>query len=263
MNWNTQLIDKLSALISEGMSIKSIVREISIDSILNDFETPVNFPFYLPNKTNNDIDINYRASHIGFSHTEEEYKKMFLFEKEPVELFKHIYQNDIFKYQEDIINRYKDHDHIIVESLRGFGCTEIISFCILHYLIFNYNKSVVIFDNDNSKRIFKQYELLPFYLKPGIRHRNISDNLHEIMFDNGNKITIRKFDEKFKYYTHCDFIFIDKAVYNNDMLTPLIVSLSRKGTKIIFASLANGDSYKSSFFNSFSKIDITEYLKSK
>jgi hypothetical protein len=131
-------------------------------------------------------------------------------------------------------------------------------------LIFNVDKSVVIFDNENSKRIFKQYELLPFYLKPGIKYRNISNNLYEIMFDNGNKITIKKCDSNFKYYTNHDFIFIDKAVYDNSMIEALTISLCRKNTKIIFSSLSNGgENYRSSFFDKFSKIDITKYLKEK
>jgi hypothetical protein len=260
MNWNTELIDKLTSLISNGVSLKSIVREISIDSILNDFDAPLSFPFYLPNKTSSEIDVNYRSANINFKYTDDEISNYYKFKEDPVSLLKFIYNNDTFKYQEDIINTFNSKKLLVIESLRGFGGNEILSFCILHYIMFNTDKSIVIFDHESSRRVFKQYELLPFYLKPGIEKRTISDKVYQVEFDNGNRITIRKYDENFKYYSNHDLIFVNKVPFDKDMMIVIITAMSRQA-KVVFSVLSSSDNYDKSIFENFSKIDIAEYLK--
>lgn len=95
---------------------------------------------------------------------------------------------DLYDYQEEVLENYKDNRLNILLSARQTGKTETTGAYILWYSIFQKSKEVLIASNKsaNAKDIISKiqnaYEELPNWLKPGINANNW--NKHTCEFDN-------------------------------------------------------------------------------
>ena len=99
---------------------------------------------------------------------------------------------NLYDYQEEMLNLYKDNDRVIVMSARQTGKSETAVAFLCWFAMFNFNKTVLIVSNHNTNsmemisRIRGVYENLPYWLKPGVNADSF--NKHELAFDNGCRI---------------------------------------------------------------------------
>lgn len=259
MIWTSESINELSKKLEYGSSLKSLLREMSINFILTEVESELKFPFYIPYygypyfSGMSDIGVanniqNYKSSNILFKMTDIEEKKYKLYEEEPIELFKLLNnKSKIRPHEEKIISSYKNNKFSFIKSPSNRGFTNLLSFCAIHYLIYNRNKSVGIFTQGFSRKIYKLYESLPFYLKPGIVEMNLCGSYDEIIFDNSNIVfssqsscyppnkilPVENADKKF------DFLGIDL----NSYLIPSLFNNNKfiNESKVIISSSSNLD----------------------
>ena len=155
------------------------------------------------------------------------------------------------KYQIDMLNDIEDNQLILQVKSRQIGSSLINSIKILHYLLFNIDKNVMILSNlrDTSIEIIDKikniYINLPFFLKVGIKNWNQKS----IVFDNGCKIGAAARSKTPAIGFTIDFLFIDEFAHIPSniiepyykLLLPLIKS--RLNSKLIISSTPNGPNF--------------------
>lgn len=98
----------------------------------------------------------------------------------------------LFKYQKKILKAYENpaNRYIILLASRQMGKTTTTAICLLWTLLFDHNAKIALLGDKNATAIenllkIKQiYNMLPFFLKPGV----VGWNNTSIAFDNGNSI---------------------------------------------------------------------------
>lgn len=267
--WNTERINLLSNDIENGKSLKSILRDISIDSLLDINSGVPIFPFYLPN--NGKIDVNMRSDNVPFQLTDSEMRNYILYYQNPIFLYEILKKNWPFREGDKelistheklwIDNYYKNRFNLNIST--SISETYKLSFfCAFHYLLFNNNKSIIVFSNfsylgasDEEVNYFinKYYRIVPFYLKPGISM--IKNN--SILFDNNTKITILNYD-KSKVYD-ADFVIIPDldSIDNTDSI--FVSMLSKSKTRMVVCTKKN--ICNSNSFSIFERLSILDYIR--
>lgn len=178
------------------------------------------------------IDINYFANNYCFIKSEDgAFHKMTLRD-----------------YQYDILDLYDNNKLSILMASRQVGKTIIASIYILHYMLFNDTKSVLIAANvlDTSKEVLDKiktiYTYLPFFLQQGIDVWNVS----QIKFKNGCRAKAFAMTKNASIGNTGDLVYIDEFAHINDTVAnkfyksifPTIASI--ENSKIIITSTPNG-----------------------
>lgn len=150
-------------------------------------------------------------------------------------------------YQEDYLRHLMKHNMSIMLSARQAGKTTTSSIFILHYILFNVDKNVLILGNkfrtakdilDKFKEIYYQ---LPYFLKPGV----LKWNEAEIVLDNGCKVKAEATTEKsgIGMSIHCclmdEFAHIAPNIVDKFYTNLLPVISATKG-RVIITSTQNG-----------------------
>jgi hypothetical protein len=257
--WTTESIKELSNQVSDR-NLKELLREISINSILSNDNDRLKFPFYIPLNGSTPINQFLRASNVPFKMTDEEQKNYLLFKEEPIELFKILKNGSpIRSHEEEIINCYKENRFVLIKSPANRGFTTLISFCALHYSIYNQHKSIAVFTRTYSDKFLKLYQDLPYYLKPGISNRNISKVLNELVFDNMNKVLLT-YNPTNAIGRGFDFISLDINSNSNKIIDLTIPSLKNtQDSRLLISTTENLD--MNSNYSIFTKIDVADLLR--
>jgi hypothetical protein len=189
MTWDKKSIEILENKIKSGISLKSILREMSIECILENKESP-SFPFYI--ERNDYIDTDLRASNIKYNYSEEEIKNIYLYKNNPVELLKILSGPEIITtYEKGILKIYQSNRfNLYFTPHRNVGTTHTIFLCAMHYIFNNSEKSVLLYtpDDKSLKRLLNIYKEIPFYAKPGIKSLTHGSKYLNIIFDNHTQI---------------------------------------------------------------------------
>lgn len=268
MTWNTEKINHLSNEILEGKTLKSLLRDISIDSILDSESSDLSFPFYLPYKMN-DVDTDLKAANIPFEFTKKEIENYYKYLYNPIELYK-VMNIDLFSYEEALINNYYNNRFNLTILPQGMKLPNLLAFFVLHYITFNKDKTILIIDehlNDIRNLLINHYRSIPFYLKPGIVKQAIiydpkksgpNGAKFELRFDNGSRIISTGYNSSYK----SDFILITNLDKNEDVpkLIDLIPLLSMNDSKMMILTTQN-NLFNSNYFSIFERLDIKDYFR--
>lgn len=253
MIFNTRKIDDLSNKFFEGQSVKSVLRDISIDNLFDENSEKVDFPFL---SKGDSVDVNYRQPNILFELSDSEMKDIIRIENDPLYLYKMISSNiSVLLDKCDIISEVFKSRFSIVRSIRGCGNTFLSSFLAYHSSLCD--KTILIISNNIkqvSDNIRMFYELTPFYMKCGV----IRDGYNKWEFDNGSHIKIINNMELGSNY---DVIIIDDCHHNKDLYKIYIIQTSLKSGKMIFFTSENGLDYNDDMYQLFNKIDTVSLLR--
>lgn len=259
--WTTEKINQLSNDIERGKTLKSLIRSISIDTILDTKSQDPIFPFYLPHK--GEISSGLRAANVPFEFTEDEIKKYASCYHDPLGLYNIINSNPL-SHEKSWISNYHNRRFNLNISPK-LESAKLIAFCALDYLAFNRDEKIIIFDNTDEviKSFMQEYKDTPFYLKPGIIEFHSQGVKFELLLDNGSKMIVTEYD-KSKIYD-ADFIIIsdlDKVNDPHSIALNFIPMLAKKEARMmICASTQNNILYNSDSFSIFEKLNIFEYLR--
>ncbi len=276
MIWTTEKINHLSIDIENGKSLKSILRDISIDVLLDSNSKSPIFPFHLPHKGK--IDVSMRSNNVPFELTDSEIEKYNLFYQSPIDLYE--IARESWPIREGspthtsmheklwISNYYKNRFNLIISPSIS-ETFKLSFFCAFHYLLFNYNKSVIIFNDFDQEDgylrsisyidyfINRYYKGIPFYLKPGIS----STTSNNILFDNNSRIDVMEYD-KSKIYD-ADFILIpdlDRIDNGGSIALNFVPMLAKSETRMMVCTKKN-ILYNSDSFSIFEKLNVLDYLR--
>lgn len=209
MIWDKNSIYELENKIKSGIPLKSIIREMSIDYILEDKNESLSFPFYI--SSDNYIDTDLRSSNIEYNYSEEEIKNIFVYKHSPVELLKLLSgPENISQYEKEIIKIYKENRfNLFYTPHKNVGTTHMIFFCAMHHIINNTERSVLLYtpDKNNFEKFLNIYKEIPFYVKPGIKSLLHGSKYLNIIFDNLNQILLTTSFAGVSKYS--DYLLID------------------------------------------------------
>lgn len=266
MIWTTDKINQLKSLIDSGDSIKSIIRDITIDSVLDEESTTeIVFPFVTKKDK---VNTKYRNSDILFRYTDDEIRKILYYDKNPNEFFEDIVSTSFLRSSMKIpvsFRRYfleqSRESRFIYTNVpsRKLGTTSLLSFLAYYHLIFNKTQltyDIMILSSDDRHLIHdyikEMYESTPFFMKPGL----IEIKEDRLKFDRGC-ITISN-TPNMAFGRGSDMIIIDdfynRSVYNT--LIPLM--RARRDSMMIIASTNKNDDIDSSIFNA---IDMRDFIR--
>ena len=149
-------------------------------------------------------------------------------------------------YQKEILKQFDNKYSIILKS-RQMGITAVLIISLLHFMLFNENKTIVIMANKGMTvreimRKFKDiYKLLPFYLKQGI----VNWNEKQIVFENGSRIvTMARSIEIPDSYKDSDVFYIDEfAKIPENIIVPMYMKIFqnlKEDARLIIASSPSG-----------------------
>lgn len=156
---------------------------------------------------------------------------------------------DLYDYQEEMINSFKDHRFSIILSARQSGKSIVSAAYLLWFAMFNFDKTVLIASNKNANamemilRIRFAYEELPFWIKPGITDDGW--NKHTVIMDNGSRIESTATSEDSGRGMAISLLFLDEFAFvkpniQDAFWTSISPTLSTGGSAIM-ASTPNGD----------------------
>ncbi len=155
----------------------------------------------------------------------------------------------LYDYQEEIIRAIYDNTEVVVECARQAGKTTALTAFILHYIIFNRDKTVAILANKGETareilaRVKFAYELLPLWLKHGVGKWNEGS----MVLENGSRVfAAATSNDNIRGYS-IDVCFVDEAAFIENwdsFFTALYGTISSdtsgKATKMILVSTVNG-----------------------
>ena len=266
MIWSTKLIEKLASEIKTGRKLKSILRDISIDSILSEDNNNPVFPFYL-NKDGSTLDSLIRGSNILFNYTEEEEKKIIEYKKDPIKLFNDIYRNFILDIKRDLLNCYIDVIQnnrfnimllpINFDSGSSYGIIRPLLFMAFHYICFNHNRTLLVCSDDRiGESIIILNHLIqniPFFISPGIISITNKKFYMKVKFDNGCRLIVTNSTMGTNY----DYVILDK---NIQIVNNLVTSSSRVDTQIHILT-KDKDFFNSKMNSNFVTTDLTPKIR--
>jgi hypothetical protein len=97
---------------------------------------------------------------------------------------------DLFEYQKEMLKEFSNNKMISIMTSRQMNKEWVMAIFILHYVINNTDKSVVISSINNSGNLLDKikhlYSTLPFFVKPGLRNWNQKS----VVFDNPLTLSI-------------------------------------------------------------------------
>ena len=152
------------------------------------------------------------------------------------------------KYQKKIIDLFNNNRYSILISSRQVGKTISASIVILHYVLFNNDKGVMIVANKSKtvKEIIRKikdiYKLLPFFLKKGVFTWNESS----LSFENGCRIQTENRTKDPSIGFVIDFLYLDEfAKIPDNIIVPYYTAVvptvsSIKNSKIVITSTPEG-----------------------
>lgn len=152
----------------------------------------------------------------------------------------------MWDFQKNMLSVFNDNRFSIALLPRQMGKSIVVAAYILHYVIFNKSKSVIVLSNEGAnaqeilERIQLMYENLPFFLQPGVKEYNKTS----VLFGNGGKIrsastannSVRGRSYNLVYLD--EFAFVENADKFYTSTYPVISS--GKTTKVIITSTPNG-----------------------
>ena len=151
-------------------------------------------------------------------------------------------------YQEEILDTFVHERFTILMASRQIGKTVTAAIFIVHYMLFNKDKNVMIVADvsDTTKEIIDKVrsiiEHLPFFMKPGI----VINNVNSIKLDNGCRIIGRTTTKKTGIGFSIDLLYMDEFAHINESyinffyrsIYPTISGIIT--SKIIITSTPNG-----------------------
>ena len=235
--WSTAKVDKLLSDYADGL--------IDIRSVKNS-------PFF-------HRDISYRGSKIAFEYTADEIRELQKTADDVIYFATHHVkikdeEGRILKieklrdYQYEIIQTFRDSKQTILMASRQIGKTITSAIFIVHYMLFNKDKNVMIVA-DNSitaneiiDKVRSIVENLPFYMKPGM----VTNNVRSLKFDNNCRLIGRTTTKKTGIGFSIDLLYMDEFAHINEgylnffyrSIYPTISGI--KNSKIIITSTPNG-----------------------
>lgn len=276
MVWNTKLINQIVDNYDSGCDIKTIIRDITIDEVLNNGKSKIKFPFIIdpghPSfshlKSGREI-FSHRSPNLIFKYTKEEESNIISLSLNPIDIFKYI-NHDSKKYHKSYFDSLSLNRFNIMILSRQIGATESALISALQYIISNYDKRVVFISRnkdlvDRSVRFNRLYESLPFYLKPGIADMRPTSfkntgNKSKISFDNGNSIDFITYDEDIRvhydYYIYEDLGYISSSNLNKLYQNHIPIWSTRVNTKVLIFGNNLGNIINNS---NFAKFTVSKY----
>lgn len=235
--WNTDKVNRLLDDYEKG---------------LTDIRGYKNTPFF-------SRDVNFRASNLTYEYTNYELDQI---KKSKMDIFhfakKHVTIKDeegrllkikkLRDYQEEILDSFVHNRFTILMSARQIGKTITAAIYIVHFMLFNKDKNVMIVADvsDTTKEIIDKVrsiiENLPFYMKPGI----VNNNVNSIKLDNGCRLIGRTTTKKTGIGFSIDLLYMDEFAHINESyinffyrsIYPTITGIQT--SKIIITSTPNG-----------------------
>lgn len=258
MIWNSYLLKLYT-----DMGEKPFIRDFLIDGIIGG---GTNYNFVSPYIINSGpIIVGIRAPNIEFRFTEEEEKKYSNIEsdiKNIQEFISFIFYNS----QIDMLDTVSKNRLSILNVSRQIGTTTIMALYVLHYAMFNKNKTTLVLCPTTAlcksfyEIIYSLYIPLPFFLKKGIANNR---SPYKIVFDNGSQILLGIDPEKY-IMTNIDTLVLSDLAHNshqseiNSMLVPRLLSI-RDGRIIIFSTPTESDKYFSDIYLNNNNFVSKEY----
>lgn len=233
MIWNTDSINELIEQYSKNQSIKSLMRSVSIDHILSDSNSEVDFPFRINSKSG---DISYRSPNLLFEYTELEKQSLFEIKSDPINIFKYIGIYP-YKFQYEIVRNCSLYRYNLAICSRNIGSTFAAIISSLNYTLTNTDKTIQYICKNNTTcdrnmSTFKYlYESLPFYMKVGI----LKINRFEIKFDNGCRIVFVHKDKPQIGYS-VDRVVIDSCSITNSISSIILSCVVARGSYLIISN---------------------------
>lgn len=272
--WSTKSINQLALEINSGRKLKSVLRDISINNLLNpnDTTTPI-FPFYL---TTNGSTLNtlLRAGNILFDYTNEEIQKIMYYKENPLSLYEYISNTEgnyapayrIGDLGLKYINITKENRFNLLHCTSELKIIRPIIFSALHYAIFNSEKYIFIYSDNRSMQssliLKSMLDSVPFFVSPGIVSIKSSKFNLKVKFDNGSVIEISNSDNSRLVYT--DYLIIDNTISTKNTILYKIANitsaLARPESRINIIT-NNKDLFNSSPFSNFVKMDFTPEIR--
>lgn len=228
MNWSTKILPCNGNPCQ--CNKKATDRDMKIDNILgNDLKNP-----YLSNNHN------LRAPNILFELTSDEissYKKAL---DDILHFSKIISKYTLYEIQKNVLKDLQENRFNLIVNSRQSGMSMILAIKSLHKSL-SKDKKILIYVYDDAldmmNRIKDLYQIIPFYLKPGIS--NWGSN--KISFDNGSSIEVLN---KFNRIVRYDLIILDDFAHYidpNSIMNHIIpIQLSSISSELIISSIPNG-----------------------
>tara|TARA_R110000772_G_scaffold66676_7_gene148379 strand:+ start:1364 stop:3493 length:2130 start_codon:yes stop_codon:yes gene_type:complete len=146
---------------------------------------------------------------------------------------------NIRDYQYDILDLYKDNKYSILMASRQVGKTVMASIYIIHFMLFNNTKSVLLAANilDTSKEVLDKikeiYSYLPFFLQQGIDVWSVT----QIKFQNKCRAKAFAMTKTASIGNTGDLVYIDEFAHINN-------TIANKFYKSILPTLSNVENSK-------------------
>jgi hypothetical protein len=208
MIWNSKKIESLVNQIGQGVGLKSIIRNIQIDLVLDKKENlKPTFPFYIDNK--GCVFLFKRAPYLNFEMTHHEKKTFKKFKENPYEFFTFLftgYEFEFVKVKGCGLDRKSMTEALevnILEKIKDFYSSKnneyyiksdnphLTIFYLFYIITFIKNKKIILdYDNFYPLTFSKIYKDLPFYLKPGVLEYDYMN--HKYRFENETEIIIKE-----------------------------------------------------------------------
>jgi hypothetical protein len=153
---------------------------------------------------------------------------------------------DLYPYQEEMIKAYSDKRFVINILPRQMGKTTAVAAFVMHFVLFNSEKSIGILANKAStareilNRIKRMYENLPLWMQPGVKTWNKGDielgNDSVIIAESTSSDSVRGFS--FNMIFLDEFAHVEHQVEFWESTYPVISS--GDSSKVIITSTPNG-----------------------
>jgi hypothetical protein len=201
---------------------------------------------------------NLRSNTSTFSYSEEQLKEIVKCSKDKiyfiknyiyiVNLKKGLMKFNTYDFQDELLDITDKNDRVIVKFPRQSGKSTTIAADILHYILFNANKTAAILANKESiareilSRIKKMYENLPLWLQHGI----VEWNKGSIVLSNGSKIVASSTSStavrgmSINYLLCDELAFIEKNVFEEFWTSVYPTISSSDDSRVVVVSTPNG-----------------------
>ena len=127
----------------------------------------------------------------------------------------------LYDFQKEASDAYLDTNKLLMATSRQIGKTTIATVIILHYVLFNEDKTVFILGNKEStarevlERIQLAYEYLPHWLKCGV----VEWNKNSCSFENRSKIRSAASGSDGIRGKSCNMLYIDECITKENTIT--------------------------------------------
>jgi len=216
--------------------------------------------FYLNNP-------NLKAKNVPIPYTKEQVEEYLKCKNDPIYFVKNyckivsldhgLINFELYNYQQRFINAIHENNRVISMQPRQSGKTQTVAAYILHYVLFEENKTVAILANKATaareimSRFQLMYEYLPNWLQQGITTWNKGD----IELENGSKVFTAATSASGIRGKSCNLLYVDEAAIipntvADDFFTSTYPTISAgKTTKIILTSTPLGYNHWWKFWN--------------